>query len=294
MSAAVVFESGLRSSAGQLSRIVHRFVGLGGRRFSAASNSYNNLQVEVRGSVGLVAIHRPAALNALNDETTMELADALQQYDRDSTIGAIVLTGTDRAFAAGADIKEMANRSFVQTRRRNAGAFMDLFLALRSPVIAAVRGYALGGGCELAMACDIVYASEDAQFGLPEVQIGTIPGWGGTQRLLRAVGKAKAMEMILSGRRISAKEAEEWGLVSAIHANDKVVAAALETAGKIASLSQPIVQMAKAAVNAAEDMSLRNGILYERSLFQATFATQDQKEGMTAFVDKRDPKWTNA
>ncbi len=242
----------------------------------------------------MVAIHRPAALNALNDETTAELADVLQQYDRDSTIGAIVLTGTDRAFAAGADIKEMVNRSFVQTRRRNAGAFMDLFLALRSPVVAAVRGYALGGGCELAMACDVVYASEDAQFGLPEVQIGTIPGWGGTQRLLRAVGKAKAMEMILSGRRISAREAEEWGLVSAIHPNDKVLTAALETASKIASLSQPIVQMAKAAVNAAEEMSLRNGILYERSLFQATFATQDQKEGMTAFVDKRDPNWTNA
>jgi enoyl-CoA hydratase len=264
------------------------------RCFSAAPGDYSNLQVEVRGNVGLVAIHRPAALNALNDETTAELLDALQRYDRDSTIGAIVLTGTDRAFAAGADIKEMANRSFSQARRRDAGSFMDLFFALRSPTIAAVRGYALGGGCELALACDIVYAAEDAQFGLPEVQIGTIPGWGGTQRLVRAIGKARAMEMILSGRRISSREAEAWGLVAAVHPEDKLLTAALDTATKIASLSQPIVQMAKAAVNAAYEMPLRSGVLYERALFQSTFATQDQKEGMTAFLDKREPKWTNA
>ncbi|KAK4535199.1 hypothetical protein CDCA_CDCA04G1224 [Cyanidium caldarium] len=262
-------------------------------RRQLSASAYQNIQTEVRDAVGLLSIHRPAALNALNEETTGEIVAALQEFDRDRTIGAIVLTGSDRAFAAGADIKEMANRNFAQVQRRNLGAFMDHIAAVRTPLIAAVRGYALGGGCELAMACDIAYAAEDAQFGQPEVQIGTIPGWGGTQRLLRAIGKARAMDMILTGRRISAAEAERWGLVAAVYPSEQLLPQTLETAAKIAALSQPVVQMAKAAVNAAQSLGLADGVRYERALFQATFALQDQKEGMNAFVDKREAEWTN-
>lgn len=261
---------------------------------AAEEQRFQNLITSVRDSVGIVSIHRPAALNALNDEATSELVQAVREYDADSTIGAVVITGSDRAFAAGADIKEMANRSFAQAYRKGMGAFMEHVTAVQTPLIAAVNSYALGGGCELAMACDIIYAGEGAKFGQPEVQIGTIPGWGGTQRLLRAVGKSKAMDMILTGRRITAEEAERAGLVARVFPANELLERAVEAASKVAGLSRPVVQMAKASVNAAEEMSLRDGVRFERTLFHSTFALHDQKEGMTAFSDKREPKWTHS
>ena len=256
--------------------------------------SYETLIVEVRGPVGLITLNRPKALNALSGQTMDELTKALDGLEADAAIGAIVLTGSEKAFAAGADIKEMKDQNF-------ADAFNNDFITrnwervtrCRKPVIAAVAGYALGGGCELAMMCDFIIAGDNAKFGQPEITIGTIPGAGGTQRLTRFVGKSKAMEMCLTGRMMDAEEAERSGLVSRVVPVAELVEEAVKVATKIASLSAPIVMMAKESVNRAYETTLGEGVRFERRLFHATFATADQKEGMNAFAEKRPPAFKN-
>ena len=256
--------------------------------------SYENIIVETRGAVGLIVLSRPKALNALCDALVREIGAALDGFEADDAIGAIVITGSDKAFAAGADIKEMQGRSFVDV-------FVSDFVTkgwervttCRKPVIAAVAGYALGGGCELAMMCDTIIAAESARFGQPEINLAIIPGAGGTQRLTRFVGKAKAMDMILTGRMMDAAEAERSGLVSRIVANDKLVDEAVKMATQIAALSRPAVYAAKEAVNRAYETTLAEGVRHERRLFHAMFATSDQKEGMAAFVEKRKPAFKN-
>jgi enoyl-CoA hydratase len=252
------------------------------------------LIVETRGRVGLIRLNRPQALNALSTRLVQELAQALDRFEEDETIGAIVLTGNERAFAAGADIKEMKDKTFIE-------AYLSDFITkdwertaqCRKPVIAAVAGFALGGGCELAMMCDFILAAENAVFGQPEITIGIIPGAGGTQRLTRLVGKSKAMEMMLTGRRMDAAEAERSGLVSRIVKLEDLVEEAVKTAEKIASFSRPSVYLAKEAVNRAYETSLSEGIRFERRVFHAAFATEDQKEGMGAFAEKRPPNFKN-
>jgi enoyl-CoA hydratase len=254
--------------------------------------TYQNILVETRGAVGLITLNRPQALNALCDALIRELGAALDGFENDSAIGAIVLTGSEKAFAAGADIKEMAGKTFVE-------CYIEDFITdgwerittCRKPIIAAVAGFALGGGCEVAMMCDTILAAESAKFGQPEITLAIIPGSGGTQRLTRAVGKAKAMEMILSGRMIDAVEAERCGLVSRVVGNDKLLEEALKLADKIAAQSRPAVLAAKEAVNRAFEGSLAEGVRFERRLFHALFSTEDQKEGMAAFVEKRKPQF---
>jgi enoyl-CoA hydratase len=249
---------------------------------------YEMILTETRGRVGLITLNRPKALNALCDQLMDELGQALRGFDADEAIGAIVITGSPKAFAAGADIKEMKDRGF-------PGVYLDDFigkrwetlLTIRKPVIAAVAGFALGGGCELAMMCDFILAADNAKFGQPEINLGVIPGAGGTQRLTRLIGKSKAMEMILTGRMMDAAEAERANLVARIVPLDDLVEEAVKTAEKIASLSAPSVLMAKEAVNAAYETTLREGVRLERRLFASLFATEDQKEGMTAFAEKR-------
>ncbi|MBO9122416.1 MULTISPECIES: enoyl-CoA hydratase [unclassified Rhizobium] len=255
--------------------------------------SYETLIVETRGAVGLITLNRPQALNALNSTVLKELLQAYAAFENDDAIGAIVLTGSERAFAAGADIKEMQSLDFADVYRRNfLGGWEDV-AKVRKPVIAAVSGFALGGGCELAMICDFIIASETAKFGQPEITLGVIPGMGGSQRLTRAVGKAKAMDMVLTGRMMDAAEAERAGLVSRVVAPDRLLDEALEAAAKIASLSRPSVLMAKEAVNRALETTLEEGLRFERRLFHSLFATEDQKEGMTAFIEKRKPAFKN-
>jgi len=247
---------------------------------------------ETRGRVGWATLNRPKALNALNDELIDELVAALQRFDRDDAIGAIVITGSEKAFAAGADIAAMKDRTF-------ADVFKDDFITrnwdkvrqVRKPLIAAVAGYALGGGCELAMACDLIIAADSARFGQPEIKLGIIPGAGGTQRLPRAVGKAKAMDLVLSGRMMDAQEAERCGLVARVVPAERLHAEALEAATTIASYSLATVLAAKEAVNRAFESALADGMLFERRLFHALFATADQKEGMAAFLEKRPPRF---
>lgn len=256
--------------------------------------NYQNILVETRGAVGLVTFNRPQALNALCDALVRELGAALDAFEADDKVGAIVLTGSERAFAAGADIKEMAGKSFVDCYVQDfITNGWERVTTCRKPVIAAVAGFALGGGCEMAMMCDTVIAAESAKFGQPEITLGIIPGSGGTQRLTRAVGKAKAMEMILSGRMMDAAEAERAGLVSRVVANDKLLEEALKLAEKISALSRPAVLAAKEAVNRAFETTLAEGVRFERRLFHAMFATEDQKEGMAAFVEKRKPAFKN-
>ncbi|MFT4103515.1 MAG: enoyl-CoA hydratase [Burkholderiaceae bacterium] len=252
--------------------------------------SNETIIVETRGRVGLIRLNRPKQLNALNDQLMNELGAALLAFDADEGIGAVVLTGSDKAFAAGADIGAMAQWSYMDVYKteyitRN----WETIRRIRKPVIAAVAGYALGGGCELAMMCDIVIAADTAKFGQPEIKLGTIPGAGGTQRLPRAVSKAKAMDMCLTARMMDAAEAERAGLVSRIVPADKVVDEAMDAAATIAGFSLPIVMMAKESVNRAYETTLSEGVLFERRVFHATFGTEDQKEGMAAFVDKRKP-----
>ena len=251
-----------------------------------------NILVETRGRVGLVTLNRPKALNALNDSLMNELGEALAAFDADEAIGAIVITGSDKAFAAGADIGAMKDRSF---RDVYMGQYItrnwERMRSIRKPVIAAVAGYALGGGCELAMMCDILIAADTAKFGQPEIKLGIIPGAGGTQRLPRAVGKAKAMDLVLTGRMMDAAEAERAGLVSRVVPADRLVDEAVAAAERIAEFSLPSVMMAKEAVNRAYESPLAEGMLFERRLFHALFATEDQKEGMAAFVEKRKPKF---
>jgi enoyl-CoA hydratase len=256
--------------------------------------AYENIIVETKGKVGLVTLNRPKALNALCAALIKELGQALDAFEADENIGCIVLTGSERAFAAGADIKEMASKTY-----------MDVYLAdfitdgwervttCRKPIVAAVAGFALGGGCEVAMMCDFILAADTAKFGQPEITIGTIPGAGGTQRLTRFVGKSKAMEMCLTGRMMDAAEAERAGLVSRVVPAAELLPEALKVAEKIAGLSRPVVRMAKESVNRAYETTLAEGVRFERRLFHSTFATEDQKEGMAAFVEKRAPGWKN-
>ncbi len=254
---------------------------------------YETLIVETRGPVGLITLNRPQALNALNSTVLMELLRAHAAFEADDGIGAIVLTGSERAFAAGADIKEMQPLDFADVYGSNFLGGWDDVAKVRKPVIAAVSGFALGGGCELAMICDFIIASETAKFGQPEITLGIIPGMGGSQRLTRAVGKAKAMDLILTGRMMDAAEAERSGLVSRVVAPERLLDEALEAAARIASLSRPSVLMAKEAVNRALETTLEEGLRFERRLFHSLFSTQDQKEGMTAFMEKRKPAFKN-
>ncbi|XP_076545776.1 putative enoyl-CoA hydratase, mitochondrial [Osmia lignaria lignaria] len=259
-------------------------------------SNYEYIKVETVGekkNVGLVTLNRPKALNALCDKLMTEVTDAVSKFDNNDGIGAIVLTGSEKAFAAGADIKEMQNQTYSQTIRGNFLTSWDGVSKAIKPVIAAVNGYALGGGCELAMMCDIIYAGDKAKFGQPEIAIGTIPGAGGTQRLTRAIGKSKAMEMVLTGNQITAEEAEKNGLVSKVLPAGQLVAEAIKLAEKIASHSQITVAMAKECVNTAYETTLKEGLHFEKRMFHGTFATTDRKEGMTAFVEKRPPKFTN-
>ena len=249
--------------------------------------AYETLLVETRGNVGLITLNRPQALNALNSIVLKELKQAYAAFHADEAIGAIVLTGSERAFAAGADIKEMQPLDFAEVYTSDFISGWDEIAKARKPIIAAVSGFALGGGCELAMLCDFIIASETAKFGQPEITLGVIPGIGGSQRLTRAVGKAKAMDLILTGRMMDAAEAERAGLVSRVVAPERLLDEAMEAATKIASLSRPSVLMAKEAVSRAFETTLEEGLRFERRLFQSLFATEDQKEGMAAFVAKR-------
>jgi enoyl-CoA hydratase len=255
--------------------------------------SYETLIVETRGAVGLITLNRPQALNALNSTVLDELLRAHAAFQVADTIGAIVLTGSERAFAAGADIKEMQPLDYADVYSRDLMSGWDDVAKVRKPVIAAVSGFALGGGCELAMMCDFIIASETAKFGQPEITLGIIPGMGGSQRLTRAVGKSKAMDLILTGRMMDAAEAERAGLVSRVVAPERLLDEALEAAAKIASRSRPSVLMAKEAVNRALETTLEEGLRFERRLFHSLFATDDQKEGMTAFIEKRKPAFKN-
>jgi enoyl-CoA hydratase len=256
--------------------------------------TYQNILVETRGAVGLITLNRPQALNALCDALVRDLGSVLDAFERDDAIGVVVLTGSEKAFAAGADIKEMASKSFVDCYLQDfITDGWERITTCRKPIIAAVAGFALGGGCEVAMMCDTIIAAESAKFGQPEITLAIIPGAGGTQRLTRAVGKAKAMEMVLSGRMIDAAEAERSGLVSRVVANDKLLEEAMKLADKIAAQSRPAVLAAKEAVNRAFESMLAEGVRFERRLFYAMFATEDQKEGMAAFVEKRKPQFKN-
>ena len=252
--------------------------------------AYENILVETRGHVGLITLNRPKALNALSSGLIRDLGQALDAFEANAEVRAIVITGSDKAFAAGADIKEMASKSFVDAYVGDSiTSGWERVTVCRKPIIAAVAGYALGGGCELAMMCDFIIAAETARFGQPEITLGILPGAGGTQRLTRAVGKAKAMEMVLTGRQMDAAEAERAGLVSRVVAPDKLMEEALKAAERIASLSLPSVMMAKESVNRGFETTLAEGVRFERRMFHATFALEDQKEGMAAFVEKRQP-----
>ena len=256
--------------------------------------SFETILVEKQGRVGVITLNRLAAMNALNGQLVTEIGVALDRFQDDETVGAVVLTGSEKAFAAGADIKEMATKTYMD-------AYLEDFITkgwehvsrFRKPIIAAVAGFALGGGCEIAMMCDFIIAADNAKFGQPEITIGTIPGAGGTQRLTRAVGKAKAMDLCLTGRMMDAAEAERAGLVSRVVPVADLLGEAVKAAAKIASLSLPMTMMVKEAVNAAFETTLTQGVKFERRLFQSTFATLDQKEGMAAFVEKRPPTFAN-
>ncbi len=257
------------------------------------TRTYENILIEKRGRVGLITLNRPAALNALNAALIGELLAALDDFEKDDGIGATVITGSERAFAAGADIKEMAALTFVEAYLGEHAAAVARVAEMRKPIIAAVAGYCLGGGCELAMMCDIIIAADTAKFGQPEITLGIMPGMGGTQRLARAVGKARAMDMILTGRMIDAGEAERAGLVARVVPAAELIAEALKAAATIAAFSLPAVMISKEAVNRAFEGPLAEGIRFERRLFHAMFATGDQKEGMAAFVEKRKPGFRN-
>jgi enoyl-CoA hydratase len=255
--------------------------------------SYENILVETRGRVGIIRLNRPQALNALNAALMRELATAIAAFEADAGIGCVLITGSEKAFAAGADIKEMADKSFFDALTGDFAATWDRTAQARKPVVAAVAGFALGGGCELAMHCDLIIAADNAKFGQPEIKLGVIPGIGGTQRLTRAVGKAKAMDLILTGRMMNAAEAERSGLVARVVPAANLMEEAMKAAETIASMSLPSVLLAKESVNRAFETSLAEGVRFERRVFHSLFATQDQKEGMAAFVEKRPPKFTN-
>src|SRR3954469_4240545 len=256
--------------------------------------SYDLIQVEQKGRVGLITLNRPKQLNALNPKLMQEVGAALQAFDADEGVGAMVITGNEKAFAAGADIGVMKDYSYMDAFKADyITRDWEHILRIRKPVIAAVSGYALGGGNELAMMCDIVIAAENARFGQPEINLGIMPGAGGTQRLPRAVGKAKAMELCLTARMMDAQEAERAGLVSRIVPLEKLMEEAMAVAEKIAGASLPVVMMIKESINRAYESSLAEGVLFERRLFHSQFALADQKEGMAAFVEKRKPSFKN-
>jgi enoyl-CoA hydratase len=256
--------------------------------------AYSTILVEQRGRVGLITLNRPEALNAINSQVLKELLAAATAFDADPGVGAIVLTGSERAFAAGADIKEMADKGYLDMYLSDIFATGDRLAGIRTPLIAAVSGYALGGGCELAMMCDILIASDTATFGQPEIKLGVIPGIGGTQRLTRAVGKALAMDLVLTGRTIDAAEALRAGLVARVVPADRLLDEAMEAAATIAGMSLPVAMLAKESVNAAFETTLSSGLRFERRVFDSLFATDDQKEGMRAFTEKRAPRFTNS
>ncbi len=255
--------------------------------------TFSHIRVDIQGRVGTITLARPEALNALNSAMIAEITTALARFEATPEIGAIVITGSDRAFAAGADIKEAASRTYPDTLLENFLASWDVVARARKPLVAAVAGYALGGGCEMAMMCDLIIAADTARFALPEVTIGIMPGAGGTQRLSRWVGKAKAMDLCLTGRQIDAAEAERIGLVSRVVPAAELLPAAQAIAATIAQKSLPVVLSIKESVNRAYDTSLSEGLGFERRVFQALFATADQKEGMAAFVEKRPPRFTH-
>ncbi len=255
--------------------------------------AFENIVEEKKGKVGLIRLDRPDALNALNSALIDELGQALDAFEADEQIGAIVITGSEKAFAAGADIKEMQSKSYMDAYKEDFISTWDRVARCRKPVIAAVAGYALGGGCELALMCDIILAADTAEFGQPEITLGIMPGAGGTQRLTRIVGKAKAMEMCLTGRRMKAEEAERAGLASRVIPANELMDEALKVADKIASFSMPTVMLAKESVNRSYETNLSEGIRFERRIFHSMFATEDQKEGMQAFVEKRKPSFKN-
>jgi enoyl-CoA hydratase len=254
---------------------------------------FETILTETRGEVAIITLNRPKALNALNSVVMTELTAALSACDRDERIAVVVLTGSEKAFAAGADIKEMQSLEFVDAYVGDFISRWDAVAALRKPLIAAVSGFSLGGGCELAMMCDFIIASDTAKFGQPEITLGVIPGMGGSQRLTRAVGKAKAMDMVLTGRMMDAAEAERAGLVSLVVEADRLMDETLAAAEKIAGFPRAATLMAKEAVNRSFEVTLAEGLRFERRLFQSLFATADQKEGMAAFVEKRKPAFSN-
>ena len=253
--------------------------------------AYEHIIVETKGRVGVIRLNRPNALNALNAALMAEVTQAVGAFEADANIGCMLLTGSDKAFAAGADIKEMADKTFIDAFGSDFAGNWDRVARARKPVVAAVAGFALGGGCELAMQCDIIIAADTAKFGQPEIKLGVIPGIGGTQRLTRAIGKAKAMDLVLTGRTMDAAEAERSGLVARVVPAASLMDEAMKTAETIAALSLPSVMAGKEAVNAAHESSLAEGLRLERRLFHSLFATDDQKEGMKAFVEKRKPEW---
>ncbi|WP_035724645.1 enoyl-CoA hydratase [Fodinicurvata fenggangensis] len=260
----------------------------------ASTTAYENIQVETDGAVGIIRLNRPKAYNALNAVMVAEVGQALLAFEADETVGCMVLTGSEKAFAAGADIKEMADKSFADVQREDfITDDWEVITHCRKPVIAAVAGFALGGGCEFALMCDMIIAADTAQFGQPEVTIGTIPGAGGTQRLTRSVGKSMAMYMCLTGDRIDAQTALQAGLVAKVVPADDLMDETLKVAQKIAGLSQPVVATCKEAVKVAYETTLSEGVRFERRAFHSTFALEDRSEGMQAFTEKRKPDWKN-
>ena len=255
--------------------------------------AFETILLDIHGKVGLITLNRPQALNALNAQIVGEINQALDQLERDPSIGCVVLTGSAKAFAAGADIKEMADLQYPQIYVDDLFSDADRIANRRKPIIAAVSGFALGGGCELAMMCDFILAADNAKFGQPEINLGVLPGMGGTQRLTRAVGKAKAMELCLTGRLMGAEEAERAGLVARIVPQAELVEEALKVAATIASKSIPVSMMVKESVNRAFEVTLSEGVRFERRVFHAAFSTEDQKEGMAAFIDKREAQFKN-
>jgi len=255
--------------------------------------AYDTITTEKRADVALITLNRPDALNALNAQLVDELIDAVQGFDADDAIGCMVLTGSEKAFAAGADIKDMQPKSYMDAYKEDLFERVNRIAEARKPIIAAVSGYALGGGCELAMLCDFILAADTAKFGQPEISLGVMPGIGGSQRLTRFVGKAKAMDMCLTGRMMDAAEAERAGLVSRIVAPADLVEEAINVAEKIAGMSRPVAALTKEAVNRAYETTLAEGVRFERRVFHSLFALEDQKEGMAAFIDKRQPSFKN-
>ena len=255
--------------------------------------AYETILVETRGKVGLITLNRPQALNALNSAVERDVVAALEAFEADEGIGAIVITGSEKAFAAGADIKEMQDKSYIDMYATDRFSGWDALLRIRKPIVAAVSGYALGGGCELAMMCDFIIAGDNARFGQPEITLGVMPGMGGSQRLTRFVGKAKAMDMCLTGRMMDAAEAERSGLVSRVVPAGELIEEALKAAEKIAGFSLPAVMMVKETVNRSYETTLTEGLRFERRVFHSMFALEDQKEGMSAFAEKRKANFRN-